>query len=60
MVFVPDKIPVTTTDAEQLAPGGITEPLATTSDEPPGAATTEELEQVVAARGAAALLMPLG
>jgi hypothetical protein len=60
IVLVPVKMPVTTTETEQLAPGGITVPPKTASDEPAGAAVTPELAQVVVANGEDELLMPSG
>ena len=60
IVFVPLSKPVTTTETEHDAPGGMTVPALTLSNDAVGVAATTELTHVAAGRGAAELLMPSG
>ena len=60
IVFVPLSKPVTTTETEHDAPGGITVPELTLSEDAPCAAVTIEFAHVVAGKGAAELLIPSG
>ncbi|TAG24209.1 MAG: hypothetical protein EAZ37_16845, partial [Burkholderiales bacterium] len=59
-VFVPEAKLVTTAETEHEAPGGMTVPDETLNDPAPGVAVTVELAHVVAANGAAELLIFAG
>jgi hypothetical protein len=59
MVFAAVPVPVTTTEAEQEPPGGITLPeLTVNCPAPAGAVTVEPFKQVVAGSGGDALTIP--
>jgi hypothetical protein len=60
MVFVPLKRPVTTTETEHDAAGGMTVPDDSVKELSPGVAVTVPLTQVVVANGPDELLIPVG
>ena len=60
IVLVPLCKPVTTTDTEHDAPGGITVPVPTTNELAPGVAVKAGLAQVLVTRGDAELLISAG